>query len=807
MTQAAPDLAKLRVTSDINPIRHRLALHDGSGRPTVPRTLLTAMIGLARSAGVTDTCLNAVQHADNYFTGPPERRASEMVRSLYKEGSGVDEQRFSDDGIVSYVSTGNFADGSLGFVNNLYHVAPSVAGWITAAPSPPGVTYDTGGGTAAAGSADLRPSLWVMCRRDSSAIGDDICLHSPADDSVHVGRGATTECSCPSPGVVGTSTDLSHVLFQYGSAGSAIVTGLREYVGVGNGGLPRAVSVDNDGNPTPAETCPNGISNDGRVIVFASGCHVATPQQVWARVAGSATIAVSGPECTRSPDDLNGACNDLSSTAYVNAAKNGLRVFFTTTQQLVNGDINAASDLCACDIPPGSPARQGLADPCASLTEVSGPARNAQVANVEALSDDGSRVYCVAQGVLANNLGVGVGVGGGDHGAVADEHNMSLWKRHTDHPAEHNRFVAGHDASNLTQVRMIPDGRYLTFLRSNALMTTGPAADNDHGARDVHRYDAATRTVVRVSTSTSGNRGNETQAGAVLDGGGSGVFGSMTADGGRIAFDTTEALSPSDNGVSDEYLWHDGQVSVISSRGADLLRISPVTRQPGETGIEAVTAMLPLGLALDPNNADSDSLCEHIDGPEDECPAKSVTGTVTANSSLVKTPLTGKVSVAKGVRTDPKMSGQIRTYPALLIKRRGEINMKLRATNSVLDSKHWTSTFQAIPDAPISSFSMELNSGKKKGILGIVDGNNNICSVPQKRILAAQAHNGKRLDAATTVTVESSLAIAFTHTNAKPKSEPFGASHARRAVASGVKGRSLPASSRPVSQSSRSREI
>jgi hypothetical protein len=184
-----------------------------------------------------------------------------------------------------------------------------------------------------------------------------------------------------------------------------------------------------------------------------------------------------------------------------------------------------------------------------------------------------------------------------------------------------------------------------------------------------------------------------------------------------------------------------------------------VTQLPGEAGIKTVTVTLPLSLALDPNNAESDSLCENLDGLKDQCPAKSVIGTVTAISPLLKTPLNGKVYFVKGVRTDPKTGRQIRTLPTLLIELRGEIDINLRASNSVPDNKHLTNTFSMVPDAPISSFSLKLNGGKK-GILVITDGHSDICSVPQKPFLAAEGHSGKRLDTTTTMTVECPLAIA-----------------------------------------------
>ena len=85
-------------------------------------------------------------------------------------------------------------------------------------------------------------------------------------------------------------------------------------------------------------------------------------------MAGTATVAVSGSECTRTAGDPGGACNSISAAGYAGAAKDGSRVFFTTRQQLVNGDTDNSNDLYACDIPPGSPPPVGAANPCASLT-------------------------------------------------------------------------------------------------------------------------------------------------------------------------------------------------------------------------------------------------------------------------------------------------------------------------------------------------------------------------------------------------------------------------------------------------------
>ncbi len=202
-----------------------------------------------------------------------------------------------------------------------------------------------------------------------------------------------------------------------------------------------------------------------------------------------------------------------------------------------------------------------------------------------------------------------------------------------------------------------------------------------------------------------------------------------------------------------------------------------VTQDPGEAGVKALTVTLPLSLALDPDNAASDSLCEYTDGLKDQCPEKSVIGTMTAVSPLLKTPLNGKVYFVKGVRTDPKSGRQIRTLPTLLVELRGEVNINLRATNSVPDNKHLTTTFPNIPDAPLSSAFLKLKGGKH-GILVITDGHADICSAPQKPFMAALGQNGKRLNTATTLSVQCPVGVVsrtFASSSVKVRVSGIGA--------------------------------
>jgi hypothetical protein len=529
-------------------------------------------IGLAAAPVATaDMCDNALLRAQTGSAALPDCRAYEMVTPPYKQGFPPVEPRFSDDGIVGFGSQGSFAGNTNGVLLGITYLATrSSAGWITTAPSPPEASYDTHTTGLFGESADLRRKVWLMSRRDVPGDAFGFWLRGPDGGFTRIGDDLAISGS--QPGLRGASDDLTHIVFNYGLAGGSAVTALREYVGTGNSGLAREVSVDNLGQPTPGETCPGNTSGDGRVIVYTAGCHGGI-EQVWARIGGSVSVAVSGSECTRTASDLGGPCNGVSAAKLGGMADDGSRVFFTTRQQLVNGDTDAGNDLYACDIPAGVPAPVGSANPCATLRQVSGTAVNAQVENVVAVSEDGSRVYFVAQGVLASNVGVG------DVGALAGAANLYVWERDGGDPAGQTRFVARLADNDTTQggtlAQMTPDGRYLLFVTASSLVTEGPSADTD-GVPDPYRYDASTGAMVRVSTSVPGGGGDDPGFSAGLA-----RRSSMTADGSTVIFGTSEALSRDDtNGVGDVYSWRDGQVSLISAgaQGGSPVGITPSGR-------------------------------------------------------------------------------------------------------------------------------------------------------------------------------------------------------------------------------------
>jgi hypothetical protein len=558
---------------------------------TALAAVAAAVLGLAAAPALADDCPNAALRAQNNSTQLPDCRAYEQVSPVFKEGFSPAPTGFTDDGRLAFLSNGNYANNGNGAAanpgGNMYLATRGAGGWVTKGLAPHGPDYYVetyGDGTSiwnVAFSSDLRSSLWVMRRGDQSNAVRDVYVRRPDDSFTRIGSalGAATFQHAASQVA---SDDLSHVAFSIFHGGSY------EYVGTGNDEA-RRVDVDNAGQPlTSGPECDrttvgrydgtfhHAISSDGRVIFLTCADVNDAPHSVYARVDGTTTIAVSGSQCTRAPSDPGGACDAPAGSVIQGASADGTRVYFTTSQQLVNGDTDDTNDLYECDIPAGTLAPVGSINPCPGLHQVSGAAADANVQGVTRLSEDGSRAYFVATGVLASNTGAN------DASAVAGDDNLYVWTRSAAHPGGETRFVAKLDpadgvwgsdpvAGRLAQTT--DDGRYLVFASYAALIDHGPQADTD-GARDIYRYDAETGALTRLSTGVDGQGGNEPGADAsftvIVDRPSVPTLHvtrtAMSDDAASVVFNTTEALAPSDtNGTIDVYLWREGRVSLISS--------------------------------------------------------------------------------------------------------------------------------------------------------------------------------------------------------------------------------------------------
>jgi hypothetical protein len=177
--------------------------------------------------------------------------------------------------------------------------------------------------------------------------------------------------------------------------------------------------------------------------------------------------------------------------------------------------------------------------------------------------------------------------------------------------------------------------------------------------------------------------------------------------------------------------------------------VASLTQPAGQANLKKVSVSLPLSLALDPDNANG--LCEFADGSKVEptCPQASIVGTATARTPILSQPLTGPVYFVKNIRKDPKSGRDIRTLPKLVIPLTGEngVRLNVTGTSSVVGGRLVT-TFDNLPDAPVSSFTLNI-AGGKHGIL-VVSGAD-ICKATQVADQQVDGQNGKIADAAITL--------------------------------------------------------
>jgi hypothetical protein len=508
---------------------------------------------------------NEQLRSENNSLALPECRAYEMVTPPGKEGfDAILETYYGGDRVRFSSGAGNIAkSGSAQFNGNQYVAERSAAGWETIPNlnGPSGSISDAPSNFKASGdlvpraySSDLLSSVWYNEKNGSPEI--NYYLRGPDGMFTLIGKGGLLGSSFV---IGGTSDDLSHLFITSRLFGSTEGfqtpwgPGVYEFLGTGNEQPPRRVDVDN--SASPISTCPYGAtsasnSRDGRVALVRAlgGCGGANPptNEIWARVDGTTSINVSASQCERVD------CNAPADAIFQAATPDGSRVFFTTKQQLLDGDSDEANDLYACEIPSGTPAPVGKANPCAALRQVSaGDPAGAVVESFGTISENGSTALFTAKGVLADNEDAL------KEQAVAGDHNLYVWRTDSAHPAGQTTFVGRLDSNDINPgtggPQATPDGRYLVFTTASQLLDT----DTDN-ARDLYRYDADTGQLTRASTNVFGVAGNGNGFDA--------ASGGASDDGTKIVFTTSEALSPADgNAEPDAYLWTPNRVSLIST--------------------------------------------------------------------------------------------------------------------------------------------------------------------------------------------------------------------------------------------------
>ncbi len=126
------------------------------------------------------------------------------------------------------------------------------------------------------------------------------------------------------------------------------------------------------------------------------------------------------------------------------------------------------------------------------------------------------------------------------------------------------------------------------------------------------------------------------------------------------------------------------------------------------------------------------TICTRVQFAAEACPKASIYGFAKATTPLLDEPLQGPVYLRSSSHK----------LPDLVADLNGQIEIVLAGKVDTGPNDGIRNTFQAVPDAPVSKFVLEMKGGKK----GLLVNSEDICKKPQRALVHYSAHNAKVLD-------------------------------------------------------------
>ena len=510
----------------------------------------SSMVAVAHAEG---SCPNEALRSELNSGSLADCRAYEMVTPVYKEGYPLRVSSYAANGESAIVtSLANLVatpgEGETAVEASMYLDSRTVSGWQLLPLNAPLSQFV--GQLPVASEADSGETLWDQHTPEQSAAARGLYVRLAGGIYSFVGpllppgvaegepsNVINTEAIFDKP--IAATRDYHHVILAANEAtaywpfdGTVGAEGsLYEYSGTVSERTgvykeqPILVAVEGEkgsksligqcGSRLGGGTMANALSSDGETIFFtvepigAEGCEGLGPKvpEVYARLHGAlsntaaaVTVHVSASECTV-------GCEKESGKNFEGASESGEKVFFTSTQKLIEGAVDGTES--------GSATKPGCAriksgvgcnlyeyDFGASGSEcqvarrcLSVVSEGAGVLGVAGISEDGSRIYYVARGALTD---AGVNKYGAD--PVEGQPNLYVY----DTLSNSTDFVAtlgASDEADWAKIYQRPvqitggEGQFLVFASSKP----GVTPDDTGSQTQLFEYDALTGELVRIT--------------------------------------------------------------------------------------------------------------------------------------------------------------------------------------------------------------------------------------------------------------------------------------------------------------------
>jgi hypothetical protein len=299
--------------------------------------------------------------------------------------------------------------------------------------------------------------------------------------------------------------------------------------------VTREISTGPTGGNDSYPVTFDGLSEDGTYVWFSTAESLVEPDHDHSRDVYQRNTETGETTLLSGGSPLCAPCGDAElPVTFVGAAKDGSDVFFTTTEGLVKGDEDGASDVYVREASGTDPV---LVTPTGSAPVTflgTGPG--------------GTKVVFETTDQLV---------------AADEDSEPDIYERDLSGGTTQLVSVGGTCPSPLTAEECAPVYRTATKGGFVIFETKAHLTAEDHdSAQDVYRWSPTTGTVALVSTGSEGEEG---------EGEHNAVFAGTSREGATVYFETAESLSSSDKDKAfDVYEWTGGATSLVSTGNAEV---------------------------------------------------------------------------------------------------------------------------------------------------------------------------------------------------------------------------------------------